>query len=220
MDEVSHAGTGGCPESWRVWVQPDSGSSGFSGGFGWTSKRSFLKESLHILKLRERVPPQRQSFMKVVTFLLFSKWLWRRQECFFFFFLSSTWESNLSCRELQDLIPVVLTLLCFGVLLVYTTFGDHHSDLLLSKSETFNSFLFAFLNIYHLFIFSCTGSSLLCTVLWQAGATLCCHARTSHCDVSWSAMSYGARTPGHTGISSCSMWAQPLQFPGSRAWTQ
>lgn len=24
MDEVSHAGTGGCLESWRVWVQPDS----------------------------------------------------------------------------------------------------------------------------------------------------------------------------------------------------
>ena len=70
-----------------------------------------------------------------------------------------------------------------------------------------------FLNLFiYLFIFGCIGSSLLCTgflQLWQAGATLRCSVRASHC----------------SGFSCCGAWAlgaqaQQLWLAGSRAQAQ
>jgi len=162
MDEVSHAGTGGCLESWRVWVQPDSVVQlALVVALGGLRKEASWKS-----------PSTEAVFHENCDLSTFFQMAFKETGFpFFFFFWSSSWESNLSCRELPNLIPVVQTLLCFGVLLVHTAFGDHHSDLLLPKSEVFNSFLLACFNIYYLFTYF-RLSSLLCTGLWQAGATL------------------------------------------------
>ena len=71
----------------------------------------------------------------------------------------------------------------------------------------------------YLFIFGCIGSLLLCAgflQLRQAGATLCCVTRASHCSGS---SCCGARALG-AGFSSCGTWAQQLWFVGSRAQAQ
>ena len=178
MDEVSHAGTGGCLESWRVWVQPDSVVQlALVVALGGLRKEASWKS-----------PSTEAIFHENCDLSTFFPNGFEGDGNAFFFFLSSTWESNLSCRELPNLIPVVQTLLCFGVLLVYTAFGDHHYDLLLPKSEVFNSFLLACFNIYYLFIYlfsAVLGLHCFARACGKPGL-LCCHPRAFHCGVLWS----------------------------------
>ena len=74
-----------------------------------------------------------------------------------------------------------------------------------------------FIHSIFIFIFSCIRSSLLCTgflQLWQAGATLCCGARASHCGgfSCCGAQALGTQTSLAVArrLSSCGSWAQFL----------
>ena len=74
--------------------------------------------------------------------------------------------------------------------------------------------------VYFSFIFGCAGSSLLCGIVSSSsiwGLFYSCGMQTSHyssvsCHRAWALQS--------AGFSSCSMWAQQLPFPGSRAQAQ
>ena len=85
--------------------------------------------------------------------------------------------------------------------------------------------VFFLIYLFYLFIFGCTGSSLLLAgflKLQRAGATLHCGARASHCrgfSLRWLLLlrSTGSR---HVGFSSCSTRAQQLRLAGSRAQAQ
>ena len=64
---------------------------------------------------------------------------------------------------------------------------------------------------FNLFIFGCAVSSLLFRLFPS------CDEQASHrCDFSCCR----AQAPGHSGFSSCSLWAQQSVFPSSRAQTQ
>ena len=71
-----------------------------------------------------------------------------------------------------------------------------------------------------LFIFDCTGSSLLhmgFLQLWRAGATLCCNVQIS----CWTGFSCcRVRVLGCMGFSSCSFWAPELRLCSCGAWAQ
>ena len=75
----------------------------------------------------------------------------------------------------------------------------------------------SFLRIYlHIYIFGCTGSSLLPTgvpELQCAGVTLWCSAQASH----RGGFRGGAHAPRWPGFSRCSRWTQGLPWAGSRA---
>ena len=72
----------------------------------------------------------------------------------------------------------------------------------------------------YLFIFYCTGSSLLLGLFsscGEPGLHSSCGMWASHC-LGFSCC--GAHTPGHADFLSCGMWTWSLQLPGSRAQAQ
>ena len=89
------------------------------------------------------------------------------------------------------------------------------------------SSIFFLIYLFYLFIFGCVGSLLLGAgflQLWQAGATLRCGARTSHCG---GFSCCGARALGTRasvvvahGLGSCGSQAQQLWLTGSRVQAQ
>ena len=70
-------------------------------------------------------------------------------------------------------------------------------------------FFFFFLRI--LFIFDCSGSSLLRVLFSGWGYTSGCHAWASHCD---GFSCCRAQALGHVSLSSCGPWAQKLWHTG------
>ena len=101
--------------------------------------------------------------------------------------------------------------------------------------------LFFFFNIFfiHLFVFGCTGSSLLLSgflSLRRAGSTLCCSARASHLGGfscfraqargAWASVavagglrSYASRALEHW-LSSCGVWALIAPRHAESSWTR
>ena len=80
--------------------------------------------------------------------------------------------------------------------------------------------LMTFLKVFFFFFFGCTGSSWLHRLFsscseWRLLSS--CGVQASQCS-GFSCCQ--AQTVGHTGFSSCGMWAQQLWFPGSRAQAQ
>ena len=78
-----------------------------------------------------------------------------------------------------------------------------------SPFPTHHAFFFFFLRI--LFIFDCSGSSLLRVLFSGWGYTSGCHAWASHCD---GFSCCRAQALGHVSLSSCGPWAQKLWHTG------
>ena len=87
-----------------------------------------------------------------------------------------------------------------------TEFGSESKEL---KKKIFIYFLFGWARslLMHRLFPSCGEQGLLYS----------CGVWSSHCG---GLSFYSARAPGHTSLTSCSMWTQQLWFPGSRAQAQ